>query len=88
MEVGVKMRNEAEIFILKPLDVGFGIEKIQITDYNIPQLDRIEKKMDRILELLEDKKLSNSVSVDSKKVPWSYYTPGDIARHYGGSKDN
>ncbi|MEK3890255.1 hypothetical protein [Bacillus sp. FSL K6-3431] len=54
------MGNAAEIFVLKPLDVGFGIEKIQITDYSIPQLDRIEKKLDSVLNILENGELSSS----------------------------
>jgi hypothetical protein len=32
------------------------------------QLDRVEKKMDRILELLEGKELSTSVVLDGKVV--------------------
>lgn len=32
------------------------------------QLDRVEKKMDRILELLEGKELSTSVALDGKVV--------------------
>ena len=33
-----------------------------------PQLDRIEKKMDRILELLEGKELSISIVLNGKEV--------------------
>lgn len=32
------------------------------------QLERMEKKMDRILELLKDKELSTSVVLDGKKI--------------------
>lgn len=32
------------------------------------QLSRVEKKVDRILELLEGKELSTSVVIDSKRV--------------------
>jgi hypothetical protein len=32
------------------------------------QLDRIEKKTDRILELLESKDLSTSITIDGKAI--------------------
>ncbi|MEK4302389.1 hypothetical protein MKY30_23815 [Oceanobacillus sp. FSL W8-0428] len=49
---------KGEIFYIVPTKnhhFGFHVKSIMISDYDIPQLDRIEKKMDKILELLEDK---------------------------------
>ncbi|MBN6890063.1 hypothetical protein ACUXCC_005564 [Cytobacillus horneckiae] len=46
------------------------------------QLDRIEQKMDRILELLEGKELSVSVKLDGKKVA---SVINDIYRQSSGS---
>lgn len=75
------MGKVAEIFVLKPLEVGFDIEKIQIVDYNIPQLDRIEKKMDTILELLEGRKLYSDFGLSTLKgKPYkrTYSEPVDV----------
>lgn len=49
-----------EIFYLSREDNG-PIEKrvLEITDYKIPQLDRVENKLDRLLEKLEQKELSS-----------------------------
>lgn len=59
---------KGDIFILKPLDVGFGIERIRIADYKIPQVDRIEEKVDRILELLEGQEMSTSLTIDGERI--------------------
>ncbi|AAU85099.1 hypothetical protein BCBBV1cgp52 [Bacillus phage BCASJ1c] len=45
------------------------------------QLDRIEKKMDRILELLEGKELSTSINLDGKKIAESLKSQIEILNH-------
>lgn len=55
-EAMVKGNEEltAEIYYIVPNDIaGFKVKSMQVVDYKIPQLDRIETKLDRILELSE-----------------------------------
>lgn len=43
-------------------------EPIRVSDFQVEQLDRVEKKMDRILELLEGQELSTSVEIDAEAI--------------------
>lgn len=53
---------------IRATDIAINADKVRIVTNSESQLDRIEKKMDRILELLEGKELSTSVEMDGKKV--------------------
>lgn len=52
--------SKGEIYYLKKTEEGYVINRIEITDYDIPQLDRIEKKLDSIIKKIEEKELLDS----------------------------
>lgn len=50
--------EQGEIFYLIETDEGVTVVKrLEIRGYNIPQLNRIEEKLDKLLDLLGDKEL-------------------------------
>lgn len=62
-QTAISGNKESTFIQYKDGDMIFRVSELEES-----QLDRIERKLDRILELLEDKELSNSVEINSIKV--------------------
>lgn len=58
----------SEYKTMRATDMVINADKVRIVTKPESQLDRIEKKMDRILEVLEGKDLSVFVEMGGKKV--------------------
>ncbi len=49
--------ERAEIYYLDETDEGTKVKRLIIEGYQLPQLDRIENKLDKLLNLMRDKEL-------------------------------
>ena len=63
--------EQGEIFYLKETDEGVVVKRLEIRGYRIPQLDRIEEKLDKLHDLLGDKELE--VKTNGKTVSDNLY---------------
>ncbi len=47
--------EKAEIFYLKETEEGTIVKRLMVEGYQLPQLNRIEEKLDKLLNLIRDK---------------------------------